>query len=66
LTHAYPDRRVRLELWRVKRYEGDPVSRENQPLSWSFPEELLELPMLPADEPFVRRLLAAQRPNEAD
>lgn len=65
LTHSYPDRRVRLELWRVERYEGDPVSRENQPLSWSLPEELLELPILPADEPFVRSLLAAQRPNEA-
>ena len=65
-THAYAERRVRLEIWRVERYEGDPVSREDQPLSWSLPEELLELPILPADEPFVRRLLADQRPHEAD
>ena len=66
LTHTYPDRRVRRELWQVKRYEGDPVSQEKELLCWSFPEELLELPILPADEPFVRSFLVAQRPNEAD
>lgn len=57
LTHRYPERRVRLELWRVERYQGDPVARERQPLSWSHPDELLGLPILPADEPFVAALL---------
>ena len=65
LTHTYPERRVRLEVWRVERYEGDPVSREDQLLSWSYPEELLDLPILPADEPFVRKFLGAGRPSEA-
>ncbi len=65
MTHSYPERRVRLEVWRVEHYEGDPVSREDQPLSWSYPEELLDLPILPADEPFVRKLLGARRPSEA-
>ena len=59
LTHRYPEHEVRLELWRVDRYAGEPVARENQPLRWSRADELLDLPILPADEPLVVTLLAA-------
>lgn len=61
LTHRYPEHDVRLEVWRVERYEGDPVSCEDQPLAWSRPEQLLDLPILPADAPIVAALLAANR-----
>ena len=63
LTHRYPERQVRLELWRVERYQGAPVARERQPLSWSHPGELLGLPILPADEPFVATLLRGDAPS---
>ena len=58
LTHRYPERCVHLELWRVDRFEGEPVAREGQPLAWVAPENLLELPLLPADQPLVEALLA--------
>ncbi len=60
LTHRYPDRRVRLELWRVDRFEGEPSAREGQALKWVAPENLLALPLLPADQPLVEAL-SAQR-----
>lgn len=58
LTHRYPEFQVRLEVWWVERYAGEPVAREDQRLTWSRPEELLTLPILPADEPLVEALLA--------
>lgn len=61
LTHRYPEHEVRLEVWRVERYEGEPGSCEDQPLAWSRPEQLLDLPILPADAPIVEALLAANR-----
>lgn len=60
LVHRYADRRVRLELWRVDAFEGEPSGREGQPLAWVAPENLLALPLLPADRPLVEAL-SAQR-----
>ena len=57
LIHRYPERRVRLEFWRVGDFEGKPAARENQPLAWVPPEQLLALPLLPADAPLVEDLL---------
>ena len=61
LTHRYPEQDVRLEVWRVEGYVGEPAACEDQPLAWSRPDELLDLPLLPADEPVVKTLLAADR-----
>lgn len=57
LTHRYPDRHVHLELWRVDRFHGEPNAREGQALMWVAPENLLALPLLPADRPLVEGLL---------
>ena len=65
LTHRYPDRCVHLELWRVRRFEGEPRAREGQPLQWVAPENLLALPLLPADRPLVEALLAARGKSRA-
>src|SRR5690606_33992604 len=32
--HHYPERRVRLDVWRVSRYRGVPSPREGQCLRW--------------------------------
>ena len=58
LTHRYPERWVRLEFWRVEKFEGKPIARENQDLAWVAPERLMALPLLPADQPLVETLLA--------
>ena len=34
LSHDYGDRRVQLDLYRVTRFEGEPMGQEDQPLQW--------------------------------
>ena len=56
LVHDYPDKRVRLDVWHVRRYRGDVTARENQPLRWVAAGEFRELKLLEADWPIVERL----------
>jgi 8-oxo-dGTP diphosphatase len=56
LVHDYPDKRVRLDVWHVRRYRGEASAREGQPLRWITVEEFRELPLLEADWPIVERL----------
>jgi 8-oxo-dGTP diphosphatase len=56
LEHDYPDKRVRLDVWHVRRYRGVPESREGQPLRWVTVAECRQLPLLEADWPIVERL----------
>jgi 8-oxo-dGTP diphosphatase len=58
LIHDYPDKRVRLDVWRVLRYRGAAVAREGQPLRWVTVEECRALNLLEADWPIVERLAA--------
>ena len=63
LEHDYPDKRVRLHVWHVRRYHGDVTAREGQPLKWVSVAECRQLALLEADWPIVERLasLAASR-----
>jgi 8-oxo-dGTP diphosphatase len=56
VEHDYPDKRVRLDVWHVRRYRGVPESREGQPLRWVTVAECRQLPLLEADWPIVERL----------
>jgi 8-oxo-dGTP diphosphatase len=62
VSHAYPDRSVRLDVWVVGDYRGEPTPREGQGLRWATVEELADTGLLPADRPIVAalRALAAQ------
>ncbi len=55
-SHSYPNRQVRLDVWRVTRYTASPVSREGQALAWVAPEEMPGWNVLPADGPIVAAL----------
>ena len=57
LSHDYGDRLVELDIWRVRRYRGEPRAREGQPLRWVMPLELSRVALLPADRPIVDALL---------
>jgi 8-oxo-dGTP diphosphatase len=59
--HAYPERVVILDVWRVSRFAGEPRALEGQPLRWELPERLLDAGLLEADRPIVDALLAARR-----
>jgi 8-oxo-dGTP diphosphatase len=56
LAHDYPDKRVRLDVWRVLDYSGAITAREAQLLDWVPTDRLAGLPLLPADLPIVAAL----------
>ncbi len=57
--HAYPDRTVELDFYRVERYAGTASGREGQPLRWVSVAELSDCGLLPADLPVIAALNAA-------
>jgi 8-oxo-dGTP diphosphatase len=59
LVHDYPDKRVRLDVWRVLDYSGAVAAREAQRLDWVPADRLAGLPLLPADLPIVAALRGA-------
>ncbi len=60
INHAYPDRKVLLDVWRVIEFDGIPEGREGQTVEW-VPRERLKLLDFPeANEPIVK---ATQLPN---
>jgi 8-oxo-dGTP diphosphatase len=54
--HRYPDRHVRLHVWKVLHWSGEPRGVEGQPLQWLQPSELTGAGLLPADQPIVSAL----------
>ena len=56
LTHAYPEKIVRLQLREVHVWDGEPHSREGQPIGWFDLEAVHQLPMPAADRPMVKAL----------
>lgn len=53
VRHAYPEKTVLLDVWRVERFDGEPRGLEGQPLEWVAPDALPRLEMPPADRPIV-------------
>jgi 8-oxo-dGTP diphosphatase len=66
LEHDYPDKRVRLDVWRVLEYRGDVTARERQPLRWIHVEELRRLALLEADGPIVDWLASLSSTSTAE
>lgn len=56
VRHAYPDKTVLLDVWRVISYLGTPHGREGQESRWASRDELLTLKFPEADLPVQRRL----------
>lgn len=67
VVHAYPDRTVLLDVWRVTDWSGEPRGREGQPLAWTRPERLGDFVFPAADEAIIARLRQApvQIPQQA-
>jgi len=59
ITHRYPEKTVRLMVWRVLGFQGTPRGLEGQPLHWATPDELLTLKFPPANRPIVEALTGA-------
>lgn len=61
IRHAYPDRRVELDVWRVDAFSGEPHGREGQPVEWVAPEELPEREFPAANRPIVNAVRLPDR-----
>lgn len=56
-SHSYPERHVRLDVWRVTRYQGRVTAREDQALAWVAPQEMHRWKLLPADGPIAEAIM---------
>jgi len=57
IRHDYGDRKVCLDVHEVLRFDGEPQSREGQPLSWVSLDALHSYPLPQANGPIVARLI---------
>ena len=56
IDHDYPDRSVRLEVWRVSAFSGTPNALEGQPMKWLAVTALDELCFPAANVPIIEAL----------
>lgn len=61
VPQVYPDKRLRLEVRRVRGWSGAARGREGQAITWVAPEKLARYSMPPADLPVVAMLRQADR-----
>lgn len=56
VNYVYPEKNVRLDVWRIDQFRGVPHGREGQNLSWVPIAELDQWRLPPADHPVVTAL----------
>lgn len=56
LDHDYPDRQVRLHVYEIDGFAGEPHGKEGQAIQWLPVEKCSELDFLQANEPIVNAL----------
>ncbi|BAZ95025.1 thiamine monophosphate synthase [Thiohalobacter thiocyanaticus] len=61
IPYRYPDREVRLDVYEVRDWAGEPYGREGQPLRWVSTTELEGLAFPPANVPILRALQLPER-----
>ncbi len=59
IEHSYPDRHVRLEVWTVRGYTGEPAHQDGQPIDWLRPESMDPACFPAANLPIIHALLKA-------
>lgn len=52
-THAYPDKEVLLDVWRVDGFSGEAHGKEGQPFKWVDPEQLANFSFPEANVPII-------------
>ena len=57
--HSYPQMKVRLHLYRVLRWHGEPQGREGQQVSWQDPRAISVEPLLSANYAIVQGIESA-------
>ena len=52
-SHTYDDFHLLMPLFACRKWEGTPLSKEDQSLKWVRPQHLRDYPMPPADVPLI-------------
>ena len=52
-SHSYPDFHLLMPLFACRRWQGIPVGREGQRITWARADALKDYPMPPADVPLI-------------
>ena len=52
-SHTYEDFHLLMPLFACRKWQGTPMSREDQSLKWAQPSRLRDYPMPPADIPLI-------------
>ena len=55
--HRYPDKHVKLDVWRVSQYAGEPRAVEGHELDWVSVDKLCAVDLLAADKPIVTAIV---------
>jgi len=58
LEHRYPDRHVSIDFFRVASWQGTPQGLEGQAVRWVTTAELVDIDLLPADQPVIEALVS--------
>lgn len=61
IEHAYPEKTVLLDVWRITRWQGEPHGAEGQPLRWVHPDDMVAAEYPPADVPIIASLRLPSR-----
>lgn len=56
IRHDYPDKSVCLKLWHVSSFNGEAHGREDQPLQWVKPDQLISYEFPLANQPIISYL----------
>ncbi len=59
-VYDYPERRVRLHMYRVLKWHGEPHGKEGQQICWEDPQAMQCQPLLPANDQILRYLRLPQ------
>lgn len=56
--HAYPDKNVVLDLWKVTEFEGEPFGKEFQQIKWVTLLEIeeMKIPLLEGNWPILEKI----------
>ena len=57
--HAYPDKVVFLDVWKISQYQGQPCGLEGQEGRWGLPMEITSFRILEGNFQLVKQLIAA-------
>ena len=57
LNYDYPEKSVKLSIFLVREFSGDPVGAEGQALTWCDIDKLQSYTFPPANEPIIQYLL---------